>query len=189
MPLQLFEDDVFLMNTFNALPFPTLVVDEDVRILFWNTAATGFLGNETVFQKRGGDVLHCLHSTETTEGCGHAPSCKTCFVRLSVQEAIHGGSVFRKKTVMDLKRGASVTEVPLLVTASPLAYQQQKLALLMLEDIHELMQLGSLLPICARCKKIRSDNHEWLAVEKYIKKYIVDVDFTHGLCTGLHARN
>jgi PAS domain-containing protein len=45
MPQQLFEDDVFLMNTFNAIPFPTMVVDDDVRILFWNSAALNLIMN------------------------------------------------------------------------------------------------------------------------------------------------
>ncbi len=34
MPEHLFEDDVFLNSIFNAIPFPTLVVDDDVRILY-----------------------------------------------------------------------------------------------------------------------------------------------------------
>jgi PAS domain-containing protein len=182
MHRHLFEKDIFLMNTFNALPFPTLVVDDDVRILFWNSAAFSFLGQGEVFQKRGGEVLHCIHSMETKEGCGHAPYCKNCVVRLSVNEAIYGGKVYRKKTVMDLTKGETTKSVPLLVTTSPYTYKQQKLALLILEDIHELMQLGSLLPICARCKKIRTDNNQWISVENYIKTRIADVDFTHGLC-------
>jgi hypothetical protein len=112
-----------------------------------------------------------------------AMHCKTCIVRISVNEAIHGGKVYSKKTVMDLKSVENITEVPLMVTTSPYKYKQQKLALLILEDIHELMQLGSLLPICVKCKKVRTDNNQWKSVEKYIKTHIVDVDFTHGLCS------
>ena len=182
MAKHLFEDDVFLMNTFNAIPFSTMVVDDDVRILFWNSAALSLLGKEEVFQRRGGEVLHCIHSMETKDGCGHSPSCKKCIVRISVNEAIHGGKVYRQKTVMELKTPENTTEIPLLVTTSPYTYKQKTLALLILEDIHELMQLGSLLPICAKCKKIRSESNKWEPVERYIKSHIVDVDFTHGLC-------
>jgi hypothetical protein len=179
----MFTDELFLINTFNAIPFPTLVVDDDVRILFRNSVAAGLLGSGDVYQKRGGEALHCIHSTETRNGCGHAPYCKNCIVRLSVGEAIGGGKVYRKKTIMNLKQEDIVAEVPLLVTSSPYTHKDKRLALLILEDIHELMQLGSLLPICAKCKKIQSDNKEWETVEKYIKTHIVDVDFTHGLCT------
>jgi len=179
---QLFEDEAFLMHTFNALPFPTMVVDDDVRILFRNFSAERLLGSGEFYQKRGGDVLHCIHSTETEKGCGHAPHCKNCVVRLSVNEAIGGAKVYRKRTIMELKGKDTVNEVPLLVTSSPYVYKDRQLALLILEDIHELMELGSLLPICAKCKKIRTENNEWESVEKYIKTHIVDVDFTHGLC-------
>ena len=182
MDEHMFTDEIFLIHTFHALPFPTLVVDHDVRILFRNAAAEGMLGSGEVYQKRGGEALHCIHSTETKNGCGHAPYCKNCIVRLSVNEAIQGGKVFRKRTIMSFKKKHSVSDVPLLVTSSPYKYKDQHLALLILEDIHELMQLGSLLPICAKCKKIQSGNSEWETVEKYIKTHIVDVDFTHGLC-------
>ncbi len=182
MPLHLFEDNDFLTNTLNAIPFPILVVDDDVRILFWNSAAFRFLGNKQVFRQKSGEVLLCIHSTETSEGCGHSPSCKTCIVRNSVTEAIHGHHVYRKKSVMELQSGGTTTQMLLLVTASPFEYQKRSLSLLLLEDIHELMQLGSILPICSNCKKIRTSDNKWEQVEGYIKEHIVDVDFTHGLC-------
>ena len=182
MPPHLFEDDVFLMNIFNAIPFPTFVVDDDVRILFWNSAALNLLGEEAVFQRRSGEVLHCIHSRETEEGCGHAPYCKTCIVRNSVNEAVHDGRVSRKKTVLDLITDEGTTEVPLLVTTSPFQFLQQSLAVLILEDIREIMQIGGLLPICTKCKKIRTPENQWEPVERYIKNHLADVDFTHGIC-------
>ena len=182
MPVHLFEDNDFLTETFNTIPFPILVVDDDVRVLFWNSAALRLLGSEEVFQQRSGEVLHCIHSGDTKEGCGQGPHCKTCVVRNSVNEASRGGKVYRKKTVMQRRKGDQVTEVPLLVTTSPFTYQHQSLTLLILEDIHELMELGSLLPICAHCKKIRTGTDQWQPIEGYIKDHIIDVDFTHGLC-------
>jgi hypothetical protein len=182
MPLHLFEDNDFLTNTLNVIPFPILVVDDDVRILFWNAAALRLLGNEEVYQQRGGEVLNCIHSGDTEEGCGHGPHCKTCVVRNSVNEASRGGKVYRKKTMMKKQIGDIVTEVPLLVTTSPYIYNNRSLTLLILEDIHEMMEVGGLLPICANCKKIRSGTDKWQQIEGYIKEHIVDVDFTHGLC-------
>jgi PAS domain-containing protein len=182
MPLHLFEDNDFLTDTLNVIPFPILVVDDDVRILFWNSAALRLLGSEEIFQQRSGEVLNCIHSGDTEEGCGHSPHCKTCVVRNSVNAASHGGKVYRKKTIMKKKIGDTVTDVPLLVTTSPYVYKNRSLTLLILEDIHEMMEIGGLLPICAHCKKIRSSTNQWQQIEGYIKDHIVDVDFTHGLC-------
>ncbi len=83
---------------------------------------------------------------------------------------------------MQQKFGNKTIDLPLLVTTSPFIFEDKKLTLLILEDIHELMELGSLLPICSGCKRIRSSTNQWEQVEVYIKEHIVDVDFTHGLC-------
>lgn len=41
--------------------------------------------------------------------------------------------------------------------------------------------LGELIPICARCKKIRDDKGYWYQVEEFIKKHTA-LSFTHGFC-------
>ena len=41
--------------------------------------------------------------------------------------------------------------------------------------------LSGMLPICARCKKIRDDKGYWNQIEKYIREH-TDAEFTHGIC-------
>ena len=41
--------------------------------------------------------------------------------------------------------------------------------------------LEGLLPICAKCKKIRDDKGYWNQIECYIRDHS-EADFTHGLC-------
>jgi CRP-like cAMP-binding protein len=41
--------------------------------------------------------------------------------------------------------------------------------------------LGTLLPICANCKKIREDNGSWVPIENYITDHS-ESEFTHGIC-------
>jgi len=41
--------------------------------------------------------------------------------------------------------------------------------------------LSGLLPICAKCKKIRDDNGYWNQIEAFISAHS-DADFTHGIC-------
>jgi phosphoserine phosphatase RsbU/P len=50
---------------------------------------------------------------------------------------------------------------------------------LLLQD--EVKQLEGLLPICSYCKKIRSDDDSWQAIEIYISKQ-TDAEFSHGVC-------
>jgi len=42
-------------------------------------------------------------------------------------------------------------------------------------------QLHGLLPICAYCKRIRSEQNEWNQVETYITKHS-NAEFSHGVC-------
>jgi len=166
------------------LPSALFVVDEDVRILFWNKAAVSLIGPnpEQAYRKRGGEVLHCIHATDVLEGCGRAECCRDCMVRQSVAEAFRGNKTFRKKTRMELEDAAGlIREVYLLVTAAPFACDGRSFVLLSLEDLSELIQLRSLLPICASCKKIRDEGDHWETFEKYISTHL-DVEFSHSLC-------
>jgi AmiR/NasT family two-component response regulator len=45
----------------------------------------------------------------------------------------------------------------------------------------EVKRLSGLLPICARCKKIRDDKGYWHKVEAYIQEHS-EATFTHGIC-------
>jgi len=45
----------------------------------------------------------------------------------------------------------------------------------------EVKTLRGLIPICAWCRKLRSDDGFWLSVEQYLRAR-TDADFTHGIC-------
>lgn len=47
--------------------------------------------------------------------------------------------------------------------------------------LKEVNRLNDLLPICARCKKIRDDKGYWTQVEKYLEEYS-GTKFSHGMC-------
>jgi len=49
------------------------------------------------------------------------------------------------------------------------------------EALTQVNTLTGLLPICASCKKIRSDDGYWVQVEEYIRDRS-DAEFTHGIC-------
>ena len=55
------------------------------------------------------------------------------------------------------------------------------------EALTGLKVLRGLLPICASCKKIRSDDGSWQQLETYISRHS-EADFTHGLCPACLAQ-
>jgi PAS domain-containing protein len=183
MAQRLSEMGDIVATVLDAIPAYIFVVDDDVQIIGFNLAASQLLGQnpELVLRRRAGEILNCLHATESPEGCGRAALCKTCPVRNSVNESCRGQRVVRKRARMELVSAGQTVELYLLVTTTPFSYNDKSLVLLILEDISELMALKRILPICAHCKKIRDDQEYWQGVEEYFKSHL-DLDFSHGLC-------
>jgi len=177
--------DKYFRILFDAVPSPVLIVDDDVRILDYNIAGAELLGQDRRLQymKRGGEALHCVHSYESSEGCGRSEYCGDCIIRNSVSQSLRDGKVCRRRTMMQLvdDQAKSRKEAMLLVTASPFRYEEKNLVLLVLDDISELMQLQKILPICSYCRKIRNDENYWKSVEEYFLTH-QNLLFSHSIC-------
>lgn len=173
----------FCTTVMEAIPIPVLVVNADVQILYYNSAASLLVGSdsEVVIRHRAGEVLHCIHSTAALAGCGYSPFCTDCIIRNSVNQCVKGQKVSRKLQKMEMLQKDNVVKIYLLVTTAPLQYGKEPLVMVLLEDVIELRALRRLIPICARCKKIRDDQEYWHHVEEYLKDQL-DVDFTHSIC-------
>lgn len=180
MKIPLSEDFNFLLTIFNAIPNPTLIVDSDVKILFHNQSVANLIAdNVSITRRRAGEVLHCIRAVE--KGCGKSEYCKNCIIRNSVNESITGAKVYRKQAALTFITNDREIEAFFLITTAPFSYKDETLVILSIEDINELIQLKSLIPICAKCKKIRNDSDYWESVETYIGKQL-DVSFSHGIC-------
>src|ERR1039457_1280838 len=112
-------DNTLYRTIFNAIPSPVFIVDDDVRITALNKVAATMSGqaNEAVVTRRGGEVLHCLHSTDVAEGCGKAAACKECVIRNSVKECLAGQAVSRARMKMDFLPEFGQKTMELLITA------------------------------------------------------------------------
>lgn len=51
----------------------------------------------------------------------------------------------------------------------------------LLGALHEVRTLRGIVPICAKCKKIRSDDGYWAEVDEYVRDH-TEAEFSHGLC-------
>jgi light-regulated signal transduction histidine kinase (bacteriophytochrome) len=140
MPRDLLQKVDFLHHLFDTIPSFIFIVDSDVRIHHLNAAASRLLGvdKEMLLLKRGGEALHCFHSSETLEGCGRAPACRDCVVRNSVNRSFQGDAVRQETAKMTLLHNGGTTEVTMMVTASPIRYGDRDFTLLILEDITKL---------------------------------------------------
>lgn len=166
----------------DTMPNPIFVTSDEARVLDFNTKAGAMLGEERsqVLQWRIGEVLHCLHATETPEGCGCSPSCASCQIRAMVNGAIHESKTSRETVRMELKPQDGLSEALFLVTVAPLKVQETSMALVVLEDLREISILRRILPLCSSCKQVRDDENYWNTVENYLSA--VEIDCTHSLC-------
>jgi PAS domain-containing protein len=168
---------------FDAIPSPAFIVDHDVRILALNRAALPFVGDEPdkIMLKRGGDALRCIQAAHAVGGCGTGEACPACVVRNSVNKAMSGRETVRHRADMQLVSDSDTIDLHLLITVSPIEYEEERYALLILEDITELDELRQILPICSRCKRIRNDQQYWEQVEGYLSKH-THIQFSHSIC-------
>jgi PAS domain-containing protein len=190
-------DSELLADVFDAYPAPTLLVDDDVRVLHANRAARDLLGlrgdGSDALLTRGGELLHCVNAAAHPDGCGHADACKKCVIRNSVGAALSSGAVRRARAFMQLRNEGRLDEAHFLISAAPLlrnaprAEPGRPLVILTLEDVSEIVRLRSLLPICAGCRKIRDGENYWRTVEEYFKRSL-DIDFSHSFCEACAER-
>ena len=174
---------VDLKTTLEAIPTAVFVVDADARVLESNTAAARLLGKHpsAVVKHLCGDVIACLHERDSKEPCGSTSFCRDCVIRNAVNRAAGGTSTYRAPCRMQVKPEESVRNAVLFITVTPFAAPEDAVALLVVEDITELSELRRLIPICAKCKKVRNDAHYWEQVDDYLNRH-ARISFTHTLC-------
>ncbi len=173
----------------DAIPIPMFLVDRDMRVYILNACARERLDllKSYTYRRRGGHVLGCLHSVASPGGCGTSSHCRHCAIRSAVNRTFSGQRVWRENTIMQQSIDGNVRDVHLLITTAPVRHDGTEMALLMIEDISELMTLASLVPMCASCKKVRPDEHSWQPIEDYFKEHL-DLDFSHGICPDCARR-
>lgn len=167
----------------NAMPYPVFIVDEDVKIFGLNKASKSLLGDqpELIIKRRAGEILHCIHSYESIEGCGRSHFCSDCIIRNSVNKAFENGITTREKAKVEIINKGVKQESYLSIIVSPFDYDEKRYILMQLENMTEVMELRKLLPICSVCHKIRNDDDYWHRIESYLGKYL-DLNFSHSIC-------
>jgi nitrogen fixation/metabolism regulation signal transduction histidine kinase len=168
----------------DALPHMVLVVDDDVRIRAFNAAAGQIFQSpegDGVLLLRGGEAMRCVNALQAPEGCGHTEACQKCPVRSSVNECFQTSSVSRTNLRLEVASGTQIREGFFRLTVAPLEHGGERLAVLTLEDLGEVVQLRRMVPICAFCHRVRSDRNYWEDVERFASSSL-GVDWTHGIC-------
>lgn len=186
-PKRLAADNPLLRAILDAMPSAVFLVNRDLEIQDFNRAAEDLApaGLTDMQTKLCGEALSCLRHTESQDGCGTTEHCEECVIRDTMTGAIQGERAVRRREVMHLHLAPKTSRAPLLVTAAPFEYEGERFALLVLEDLADLLKRGELLTICANCKKIRLDRERWESLEGYFSVRS-GLQFSHGVCPGCY---
>ncbi len=87
-----FQEGVSLQQYIDSIPYPIVVVDEDLRVSFSNAKACRILGKvpDAVTGHLYGEVFECSHS-RLPEGCGATICCSGCTIRHAVTQTFQTG--------------------------------------------------------------------------------------------------
>lgn len=95
----------------------------------------GFGGSDCTTGRRPGEILSCVHSSETPGGCGTSKSCSTCGAVLSILASQREGRPVTDECLATVHRGDNSEAVEFRVRASPVRVGDQELTVLVLHDI------------------------------------------------------
>ncbi len=130
----------YLENLFESIPCGVLVFDAERRIKSVNNVLeqTFRISKTEVIDECVGNALRCIHASENPEGCGFMDVCTTCQIRQTALRALDGNRVHRSKANVQLLVNGKACDLLFLVSAAPVDYEGERLAIVILEDITEL---------------------------------------------------
>ena len=140
---QLLNQEQFLRALFKAIPCGVLIVDRDRRIYAANEATRLIfrLEKDNIASRRLGEALRCVNANMSKKGCGYSRRCKQCQIRRTALDAIEGGRIERSRARVEIRINGETQEFVLLVNAAPFEHEGGNYAVVILEDVTELVQL------------------------------------------------
>jgi transcriptional regulator with PAS, ATPase and Fis domain len=140
---ELLNQEGFLKTLFDSIPCGIFVIDRDRRIQAVNNLLERTFGVSKVdaINRREGEALRCIHAYKNQEGCGFAEYCQSCRVLETALDALSGKRIHRSKAKFQMVVDGQVQELILLVSAAPVTYEGESLAIIIIEDISELNHL------------------------------------------------
>jgi hypothetical protein len=170
-------------NVIEGMPSMVFLMDEFPMIVGMNSLAKKMAGLLKInfYQKRCGELFHCVNSSDP-ESCGTTEACKTCPIRDIYENTQTNGGVIRRRVEMTVCNGGGKQETRFfVVTSYKIEAKSGGIVTLIVDDISELLQIKSFIPICTSCKKIKDDDHVWKKLEDYFRLQ-GEIVFSHCLC-------
>lgn len=134
------EQKALLEAIFSNAPLLLIMVNAQRRIQQINEFAARFAGREKqeMLGLRGGEALRCLHALDAAEGCGSGAPCRQCAIRKTVTNTLdHGTTHLQVEAPFSFATGNEIHHLTLLISSTPVMFQDSRMALVTLQDITE----------------------------------------------------
>ena len=130
-----------LQEFLNSLPSAAAILDSYRRVIFVNPYLLNSLhlnSFESVFGKKTGEILSCLHALENENQCGVSESCKVCGALQALKKTqATNTAAFSEMRLTAIQRGI-ITARDLKITVSPIVLNSHVYMIMFLNDIsHE----------------------------------------------------
>lgn len=150
-----------LTSIFNVTPNLLLLLDEDTNILNINDTALRLVeqSRSDAIGLQPGNVLRCIRSYDSPEGCGMGPHCKKCIIRKTVLETLLTGKCnYKVESPFTVKQGDSVREFTVLVSSMIIEREKDRAVLVAIDDITERKKIEN--DLKNREEELRRKNNE-----------------------------
>jgi signal transduction histidine kinase len=136
-----------LSNALSAVPEFVVVLNKERQVVYANTALVRFLKVESSLPlcgRRPGELLGCVHSAETENGCGTAAGCRFCGAVQAILETQNSNaSTSRDCTIVARDQDRELTYNFRIMT-TPFVIAGEQFVLVSLSDIGEQKRKGAL---------------------------------------------
>jgi len=125
----------------DAMPDVAMILNEQRQLIFSNKVLLSLVGNiaaSDLIGKRPGELLECLHATETSGGCGTTKSCKFCGAVNAILECQKTGMPSLKECRITSKAEGYDVSYDLQINATPFKFNNNDYIILAVKDISDL---------------------------------------------------
>lgn len=130
----------FINEVFEALPYIALIINTNRQVVFANTVLLDTFGISSITDilgQRPGELIRCIHHDTTEYGCGTSESCRYCGAINAILKSWETNTkVSEESRITSTINGAEV-HFDLLVTSSPFTIEDEKYAIVSINDISD----------------------------------------------------
>jgi len=133
----------FLKTLFESMPSSIAIVDQQRQVKLINQHFENHFRTESrqVINQVIGKAIGCHFGLERPQMCGLVDQCLKCQLLNLSRDALAGKKIERRRVNLDVVLGNTTEERMFLVSAAPIEFDGEQLAVVMLEDITDLYQL------------------------------------------------